>query len=402
MEARTNKEWFDRFPENYRLGMRKGFDDHIDSVYRSPMILPYMIAAPAEFSHHFILLVEHVASGNTRESYIIPNNNIRVSYFNQDVNLRDCLTWLTEELEDEDFETIYEDNLFQKHRSLLLKMARGGVNVYNKETWSTDDEYNDLLDMFHKQITPHSVQGQKIESHIQMFSLNSKNNKGEARRTWLGWIRSLVNRQFDPYAVRRKKATIVDEVKRKKVKRVRNADRVCYFTDFLNNYVFPLTSQALERLDTKQFNDLVDRLTDVGNKSSCDEYNEMVRRLHEGRRMKRRETSKEMSKLRIYVSALMGGTIKLQFLRKGVHDDALEEELEYRDADLDLPVCWMNINDAKKLLKKKEFDRLRDCGLEGRFEKWEEVNEFEPQCEEMRALIEDHVAWLTDKSAKKK
>merc|ERR1712060_448215 len=102
--------------------------------------------------------------------------------------------------------------------------------------------------------------------------------------------------------------------------------------------------QALEGLDTKQFNDLVDRLTDVGNKSSCDEYNEMVRRLHEGRRMKRRETSKEMSKLRIYVSALMGGTIKLQFLRRGeVHDDALEEELEYRDADLDLPVCWMNI-----------------------------------------------------------
>ena len=84
-----------------------------------------MIAAPAEFSHHFILLVEHVASGNTRGSYVIPNINIRVSYFNQDVNLRECLTWLTEELEDEDFETIHEDNLFQKHRSLLLKMARG-------------------------------------------------------------------------------------------------------------------------------------------------------------------------------------------------------------------------------------------------------------------------------------
>ena len=106
--------------------MRKGFNDHIDSVYRSPMILPYMIAAPAEFSHHFILLVEHVVSGNTRGSYVIPNINIRVNYFNQDVNLRDCLTWLTEELEKEDFETIHEDNLFQKHRSLLLKMARGG------------------------------------------------------------------------------------------------------------------------------------------------------------------------------------------------------------------------------------------------------------------------------------
>ena len=141
----------------------------------------------------------------------------------------------------------------------------------------------------------------------------------------------------------------------------------------------------------------------MDNKSSCDKYKEMVRRLHNGRRMKKRKTSAEMAELRIYVSALMGGTIKLQFLSRGeVHDDALEDELEHRGADLDCPVCFMPLNDAKKLLKQKEFDRLRDCGLEGRFEKWEDVNEFEPQCEEMRALIEDHVVWLTDKSAKKK
>ena len=106
----------------------------------------------------------------------------------------------------------------------------------------------------------------------------------------------------------------------------------------------------------------MDSLTGVDNKSSCDKYKEMVRHLRDGSKMKIRETS----------------------------------------ADLDTPVCFMPLNDTKKLLKKKEFDRLRDCGLEGRFEKWEEVNEFEPQCEEMRALIEDHVVWLADKSAKKK
>ena len=119
--------------------------------------------------------------------------------------------------------------------------------------------------------------------------------------------------------------------------------------------------------------------------------------------MKRRETSAEMAKLRIYVSALMGGTIKLQFIRRGeVHDDALEDELEHRGADLDTPVCFMNLNEAKKLLKKKEFGRLRDCEWEGRFEKWEEVNEFEPQCDEMKALMDEHIAWLAEKSAKKK
>ena len=62
----------------------------------------------------------------------------------------------------------------------------------------------------------------------------------------------------------------------------------------------------------------------------------------------------------------------------------------------------MDINDAKRLLKKHEFGRLRDCGLGGRFEAVEDVNEFEPQCQEMKALRDAHNTWPTEKSTKKK
>ena len=147
-----------------------------------------------------------------------------------------------------------------------------------------------------------------------------------------------------------------------------------------------------------QFNELVDRLTDVGNKSSSDEYKNMVRCLHEGRRSKRKETSAKMTKIRMYVSALMGGSIKT----KTEHEDQLEEELEYQGADLDQPVSHMDINDTKRRLKTHEFDRLRDCGLGGKFEAVEFVNVFEPQCQEMIALRDAHNTWLTEKSTKKK
>ena len=105
------------------------------------------------------------------------------------------------------------------------------------------------------------------------------------------------------------KVTIEDKAKREKVTRVRDGDRVRYFTDFLNNYAFPLILQVRERYDTTQINELVDRLTDVGNKSSSDEYKNMVRCLHEDRKSKRRETSAEMTKIGMYVSALMAGSI---------------------------------------------------------------------------------------------
>ena len=98
----------------------------------------------------------------------------------------------------------------------------------------------------------------------------------------------------------------------------------------------------------------------------------------------------------------MGGTIKIQFITKSKHADQLKEELEYRGADLDQPICHMDINDSKRRLKKHEFDHLRDCGLGGRFQAVEFVNEFGPQCQEMIALRDAHNTWLTEKSTKKK
>ena len=109
-----------------------------------------------------------------------------------------------------------------------------------------------------------------------------------------------------------------------------------------------------------------------------------------------------MTKIGMYVSALMGGTIKIQFITKSEHADQLKEELEYRGADLNQPVSHMDINDAKRQLKRHEFDLLRDCGLGERFEAVEFVNEFEPQCQEMIALRDAHNTWLTEKSTKKK
>jgi len=96
-----------------------------------------MVAPPHVDSNS--LFIVH-ANSVCREAIkaVFPNENIRVSYFNEEVNVRDLLKWLTDEFEDKDFVTVFEDQMIQPHWDLLLKMAGGGVNVYNKDTWSSD------------------------------------------------------------------------------------------------------------------------------------------------------------------------------------------------------------------------------------------------------------------------
>ena len=58
-----------------------------------------------------------------------------------------------------------------------------------------------------------------------------------------------------------------------------------------------------------------------------------------------------MANIGMYVSALMGGSIKIQFITKSEH-----------------AICHMDINDAKRLLRRHTFDCLRDRGLGRRFD----------------------------------
>ena len=108
----------------------------------------------------------------------------------------------------------------------------------------------------------------------------------------------------------------------------------------------------------------------------------------------------------IYLAALMGGMITMSFLARDSvdrqHDEVLQEEIEARRKVLDEPVAKMNFKAARNILRDLEWQRLKDLNLHYRFNNEEDVKMFEPQSEGMKALLDAHQKWITEKAIKRK
>ena len=122
------------------------------------------------------------------------------------------------------------------------------------------------------------------------------------------------------------------------------------------------------------------------------QYNNMVTWLHEWHDMQQKVTSKETGSNQIYVSALIGGMMKVLYISQGKrHNDILEDELLTHDVDLNQPVCHMEFKEAKRLLK-----WLEDLEIHHMFENKESVTEFVPLLEGMQGFMAKHnKGWLT-------
>ena len=95
--------------------------------------------------------------------------------------------------------------------------------------------------------------------------------------------------------------------------------------------------------------------------------------------------------------------MKISYISQGKeHDDILEDELLTRDIDLDQPVCRMEFNEAKRLLKENEYCQMEELEMHHMFENKESVTGFLPLLEEMQALMPEHNEWWTNKSSKQK
>ena len=91
------------------------------------------------------------------------NKKSKLNYFDTEVNVRECLEWLTAKA---DLRVVRNSDLVSPHFDLLVKMAQNEADVYDKSTWTSEDENNDLATLFHTKICGHSSQGQKIKSMV--------------------------------------------------------------------------------------------------------------------------------------------------------------------------------------------------------------------------------------------
>ena len=175
------------------------------------------------------------------------------------------------------------------------------------------------------------------------------------------------------------------------------------YTDFIRDDVLPLIIEAREGMNVTAFNGFVDRFCNLENKLSCDQYDDMVKQLHKGRDTQRKVTAAETGSNQIYVSALMGGIMKISYISRGKeHNNILKNELLTRDVDLDQPILHMEFKEAKRLLKESKYRQLEELEMYHMFENKENVTEFVPLSEVMQALMSEHNEWLTNKSSKQK
>lgn len=393
------REWYDRLPRAFQIGMRKAFNDHIDSVWRHDPVLTLLVSGPVALAHPFIRLLKHVRDGHSRDVFPFPSGSVNIPYFQADVDVGEFLQWVTSEA---DLSKVLEelDEVFD----LLVDYAEEGANVDVPATLGAEGKYDKLVAFFHQKLDGLACQAQKTENHVHQMMLNSKNNKGEARRTWLCWIRSFITRRFNPWSVREHKAKA--PAKRDKVKRLANKPRIKALAKFYYEDILPGIEAGRYSMSDDEFRELVRKLTSLNDKTSDSLLEEMTERLEAAKKEKRKFTVGESAEKGIFLPALMGGMISMSFLARNSgdrqHDEVLEEEIEARGKVLDKPVAEMRFKEATNILRVLEWQRLKDLNLHHRVNNEDDVKTFEPQSEGMKALLDVHQKWITEKASKRK
>ena len=110
-----------------------------------------------------------------------------------------------------------------------------------------------------------------IKNHVRGAGQASQNNCGEVISTCLATANSLVVRSFNEKSVAVKRESIDDVTKRRKIKRVKDKERVCRFSDHLDQEIFKNIKQARGDMTTEEFNKFVKEYASIGDKASADE-----------------------------------------------------------------------------------------------------------------------------------
>ena len=349
-------------------------------------------------------LLFHIDGGNDKDSHHWPafSKNITVknqiqSQYDVTINVRDFIEYISENA---NLEKAVSDPLFSENEDLLRKMAEAEtpVNVYDETTWNGVD-YTPIADIIHKVAGAASSQGQMIESHVQGAGRASQNNRGEVISTCLATANSLVVRSFNDKSVAEKCKSIDDAAKRSKIKRVKDKERVCWFSDHLDQEIFKNIKQARGDMTTEEFNKFVREYASIGDKASADERKAMLNSFETGVEKKRRVTAKEHNPTGIEVPSAMGGDIPFVKLTKNRDvKEHVKAEIEERGITLPKPYNEMFDKEWKHLkdiLKQSEFTRLAQYDKVADISGWKNVKVIVPQSEKMQELI----GQLMDESA---
>ena len=212
-------ELFAKIEEVFFEEFLASYSDHVESVWRSNAILPFILGGNPRLAQLFACwLFYHFESsgandiGNTDE-FVWPDENIELKSHHMTadkkviVNTADCMRYLTANA---DPFTILEDPMIKMETDLLWRLgaAESPIDLFDKTTWG-DGDFTPLQNIVHTIIAIQPTQNQQVENHVQLTALVRKTNCGEARATARTMIHSYLIRRYNADSVAVKKATVL-------------------------------------------------------------------------------------------------------------------------------------------------------------------------------------------------
>ena len=140
-----------------------------------------------------------------------------------EVHVGDAMRYLTGKA---NVSEILKDPLIQKEKDLLFQTLEAPevVDFFDEGTWDGVD-YGPIVDLIHEYIVPHASNQQRIEGFVQMINIMARSNVKGGRRSARLIIFSILFHPYNRASVDEKQKERATISEKKKVKRVKGAER---------------------------------------------------------------------------------------------------------------------------------------------------------------------------------
>ncbi len=410
-KTKPGREMMDAIAEAFFEQYLASAIKHLETQWTSDMLLPFLIGDVKELRQEFLLLLQACEDGRLEagsfdfSNKVVEVENVKAYGEGHEVHVGDAMRYLTGKA---NVSEILKDPLIQKEKDLLFQTLEAPevVDFFDEGTWDGVD-YGPIVDLIHEYIVPHASNQQRIEGFVQMINIMARSNVKGGRRSARLIIFSILFHPYNRASVdekQKERATIADK---KKVKRVKGAERLAGLLPHLYNQIEG-AHELKEALPEGLYNEVFLHYK-TGNKKKRAEVvqtkkDEMVTALAKARKINRNQRNAKAA-----VPLAVGGAIEFiwfaacrestapsSLLRIEIAHRGIKIGPEGRKVTLRLdeePLASMSLPDMKEELKKDELARMarEDNVKEGK--KVEKVNSFKPQSQAMIEKIPAFLDW---------
>ena len=226
---------------------------------------------------------------------------------------RDCIQWLLQNADD--YKMI--DNVFiaKPLQSLVWDMAQADkpVDLFDKTTWD-DVDFWPLRRGLVDRIALAFANNQTAENHVQMCALVRSTNVGVHRASCRVMSHSLLIRNFNERSVAEKKATIKDEKRKEKVKRITGKERFTQYANHFNTFNEEVKEEEKKDDHSETLKSLASDILDKTRNKENEKRLEDFKKAAEG---PRRVTASKSTSKDMHITSGIGGKIIPIILEEG-------------------------------------------------------------------------------------